>query len=483
MKSDLKSKTLSAGLWSFSGSSLQTLVQLAISITLARLLTPEDFGLLAMILLFPEIGRVLAEGGFGIALIHRKNSTKIEETSVLCFNFTVAVVFFSIIYFSAPAVANFYKQPELVDPLRLSGIGLIFTSLATVQISLLSRELNFRSQTIISLVSTLLAGALAMALAYLKYGVWALVWQGVAYAIFNASLLWLFSSWRPVFGFSFRALRSMSRFGLNMLFTNIVSIFFGNLGTILIGRFYSPSELGYFNRAQSFQAIPINAFSFALSRVILPSLVQINDDPERLKNAYTKMMNLSIGLIAPAMCVCIFLATPLIDLVFSSKWLPAVPYFQIFCIGGIFYPLHVLNINILLALGRPDLHLYLEILKNILSLITFLVAVHFGIYAMALGVLLISLLALLINSYFPGKLTGLTLFVQLRNVLPYLLSAAVPLFIGRSLVPIDRFESLVCLLLFGPLFFIAYFSFTLLIPNNIFFYFFKSFVHKSDRAF
>jgi len=449
---------------------MQTILQLIISITLARLLTPEDYGLLAMILVFPEIGRVFAEGGFGIALVHRKRATRHEETSVLIFNCTIALLFYSAIWFASPWIAAFYSQPNLVGLLRLAAVGLLFTSLGIVQTSILSRKLQFRAMTSVSMASSIVSGGLAVFLAIMGYGVWALVWQGVSNAILGSLLLWLVSPWRPVCAISLSGLKSMGAYGANMLLTNIVSILFSNISVILIGRFYSPSALGYFNRAQSFQSIPIGAFSTALGKVLLPALVHVNEDSEKLCRAYKKAMQVSIAFTTPLMCACILLARPLIELVFSAKWLPSVPYFQIFCIGGIIYPLHVLNVNMLLALGRADLHLVLEIIKNILSLAICLTAIRFGVFAMACGVVLFSILSLPVNAYFPGKLTGLSLQVQIREILPYLICTFLAMGSGWFILSRVNLQPLYSLIIVGPFFLLVYFLCTLLIPQNIFLY-------------
>lgn len=470
MSKTLKAATITAGIWSISGSFLQTFLQLVISVALARLLTPEDYGLLAMVLLFPEIGRVFSEGGFGIALVHRKNATRCEETSILAFNCLIASCFCLGIWFAAPYISDFYSQPRLTGLLRLSSVGLIFTSLGIVQTSILSRNLKFRAMTLVTLISSTVSGCLAIFLAVKGFGVWALVWQGVSNAVLVTVMLWVVSPWRPSCSVSFSGLRSMGGFGINMLLTNIVSIIFGNMSTILIGRYFSPDDLGFFNRAMSFQAIPINAFSSALGKVMLPALVHVNDESEKMSRAYRKAMQVSIAFTAPLMCGCIFLATPLIQFVFSDKWLPAVPYFQLFCAGGIIFPLHVLNINILLALGRPDLQLLLEVVKNVLSLAICFAAIRFGVLAMAFGVLLFATISLPINAYFPGKLTGITLRVQLREVFPYILCAMVAMGCGWGALQFVDLQPIGLLAVLSPLFMAVYLLSSLLIRENIFLY-------------
>jgi teichuronic acid exporter len=474
MPDSLKKRTISAGLWNLTGTGARTLAQLAISIVLARLLSPSDFGLFAMILVFPALGRIFVEGGFGIALIHNKNATREEETSILAFNTSLALLIYGALWVIAPLVADFYKQPSLIDLLRFAAIGMVFNALGMVQGSVLARKLNYKAIASVSMTSSILSGVAAIGLALAGIGVWALAWQGVISALFNTLFLWWASPWRPVRTISLKGLRTMGAYGSRMLASNIVTVIFDNLNSILIGRLYSPADLGYYSRAASTQGMPINAFSSAIGQVMVPALVHINDKPDDFRRAYSRAIQAVFAISAPVMAAGIVLATPLFTIVFSEKWLPAVPFFQVLCIRGALYPVHLLNINMLLALGRPGLYLKLEVIKRSISLVVALIAIQHSIMALVIASTAFTPIMLAINTYYSGKMVGFGFWKQVVEIAPYAINSLIAGGVTYWILPYLPQAEIFQLALGTIIFFCIAAVLPLLFRNNIYFYLMKN---------
>ena len=465
----LKSQTIKAALWSILGTGSTSAVQFGIGIIIARLLSPAEFGLMGMILVFIGLGNVFVEGGFGLALIHNKNATRLEETSVLVWNFGIASAVYAILWFSAPFVAEFYRQPIFVDLLRVLAIRLLVGSFGIVQTSYLTRKLDFKAIARVNILSGFLSGLLAIYLAWKGFGVWALVWQALAATLCSTVFLWLSSNWRPVSGFSWEAIKKMGSYGSKMLVSGLITTVFEYLNNILIGRFHTPADLGYFTRAQNLHTSTVSTLSQSMSAVLLPSLVRVNEDKEAFRRAYMRAMESLLAVTAPIVCCLFVLAEPVIRFLFTDKWLPAVPYFQILCVPALLYPLHMLNLNALLALGKPGLHLKLEIIKRATGFSLAMIALPFGVMALAFALMVGSALCVPINAYYPSKLAGISLYSQVRSIFPVVtgsLVAAVGTWLLLPLLP----QSDIARLLYGGAIFSA-----LILPVPILF---KSSVYR-----
>lgn len=422
---DLKSRTVKALLWNLSGTGGKIGSQLVVQICLARLLDPRDFGLMAMLMVLTSVGLVFVEGGFGIALLHQKNAPREDESSVFFCNLGLATVAYAALWLLAPWVADFYGHSTLEPLLRFSALGLVLGACGVVQNSVLSRKLDFRALSIVNLASSLLAGGIAIGLAWTGHGVWSLAWQFVLTSAFRSLLLWFASSWRPMFTFRVEAIRRMGAYGSRLVISQLISTLFENLNQLLIGKFYTATDLGFFNRAKTMQSIPVNTFSQAVSGVLLPAFIHLNDQPDEFRKGFRRALRCSTAISVPMMGIFGVLAHPLFIILLSAKWLPAVPYFQLFCVAGMLYPLHLLNINTLLALGRPDLYLKLEVIKRIVALCGAAIALPFGVMAFAQATVVVSLLSLAINTHFTRKLIQYGLLGQLRDTLPFIVSAAI----------------------------------------------------------
>ena len=424
---NLRARTVKALLWNLTGLGGKLVSQLLIQVCLARLLSPEDFGLMAMLMVVTSVGLVFVEGGFGIALIHNKDALREDESSVFYCNLGLAMVAYGVLWFIAPWVADFYGQSSLELLLRFSAIGLLLSAIGLVQNSILSRQLDFKSISIVNLVSSVLAGGIAIAMAWRGHGVWSLAWQFVLTSAFRSILLWLVSSWRPLFTFRIEAIRQMGAYGSRIVVSQLISTLFENINQILIGKFYSASALGYYSRALTIQSIPANTFSQAVGGVLLPAFVHLNGQPDEFRKGYRRAISCSAAVVIPMMAILGLLAKPIFLLIFSEKWLPAVPYFQIFCLTGMLYPLHLLNMNALLALGKTDLYLRIEIIKKVVALCCAAVALPLGVIAFANSTLIMSIICLIINTHYTHKLVNYGFWGQFRDIIPFIASASIAL--------------------------------------------------------
>jgi teichuronic acid exporter len=399
--------------------------QLIIQICLARLLAPTDFGLMAMLMILTSVGLVFAEGGFGIALIHHKNASREDESSVFFCNLGLATGVYSVLWLFAPRVAGFYGYSSLEPLLRFSALSVVLGAFGVVQNSVLSRSLDFKALSIVNLFSGVSAGGIAIAMAWNGYGVWCLAWQFVLTSAFRSALLWWMSPWRPLFSFRYQAIQRMGAYGSRLVGSNILSTVFENLNQLLIGKFYTASDLGFYSRALTMQSIPVNTFSQAVGSVLLPAFVHLNDQPEEFRKGYRRAIRCSMAVAVPMMGILGLLAEPIFLLMLSDKWLPAVPFFQIFCISGILYPLHLLNINTLLAQGKPDLYFRLELIKRIVGLCGAAIALPFGVMPLAQSTIVVSAVCLVINTHYTRKLVSYGMIAQLRDSMPFFASLAV----------------------------------------------------------
>ncbi|MBP0612936.1 lipopolysaccharide biosynthesis protein [Chryseobacterium sp. cx-311] len=420
----LKQQALSGMLWS----SIQTFgnqfISFGVSIILARLLLPAEFGLIGMIGIFMGIGGALISSGLSASLIRTTNPDQADYSTVFVFNLVGSIVVYALIFMAAPYIASFFKQQILVEITRLYSLSFIISAFTAVQITRLHKHMNFKSETRASLISTLVSGVLGIALAYLGFGVMSLVWMGLAGALVNTVMLWVQSGWKPSLLFDKQKFRYHFGFGSRMMFSGILDILFTNAYIIIIGKFYAPAQLGYYNRADSLKQLPVSTFSGILNKVTYPLFAEIKNDDVRLKSVYKQIMKMVIFIIAPVLVIMGVLGEPLFRFLFTEKWLPAVPYFQIMCAAGILYPLHAYNLNILSVKGRSDLFLRLEIIKKLLLVGVLAASFPFGILGLIWGQVIFSMIAFFINTHYSGKFLKYSSLEQLQDITPLLLLAA-----------------------------------------------------------
>lgn len=414
----LKKQALSGIVWSSTQIFGNQFIGFGVSMILARLLTPAEFGTLAMIYVFTGIAGVLVSSGLGTSLIRTKDVDDKDYSTVFVYNFFLSLFFYLLFFFIAPFISSFYKQPVLVEIIRVYCLILLINSLSMVQIIRLQKTLNFKIETIASLLSNIVSGLTGVYLAYNNFGVMSLVWMGIVGALIKTSYIWFNSNWRPSFNFNKEKFKKHFKFGLNLTFTGLLDVFVDNMYNIYIGKFYSAAQLGFYSRADSLKQLPVGNVLGIIGKVTYPLFASVSHDTDRLRNAYKQVMMMIAALMVPVMLFAGILAKPLVIVLFSEKWLPSVPYFQILCIVAIFYPLRIFNTNIFLVKGRSDLYLKLELFKKIFFVVIFVIAMRFGIYGLIWGQVIYNMLSFVIESFFAGPFIKYTFMEQLRDLMP-----------------------------------------------------------------
>ena len=418
---DLKEKTLSGVKWNAIGRFSTQGISFLIGLLLARMLSPSDYGVVGMLGIFFAIAQTFIDSGFSSALIRKKDCTDADYSTAFYFNIAVGVVCFLILFFSAPLIARFFDTPILLDVTRVLSINLFINSLTVVQHAKLNAAIDFKSQAKVSLVSTFVSGVIGLSMAYFGFGVWSLVYQSVSLAMVRAIMLWGMTQWRPQCTFSRESFRYLFGFGSKILSASLLHTIYANLTTIIIGKVYTAKDLGYYSRGESLATLPSSNIIGILQSVTYPILAKIQDDDTRLIQAYRKYISMTSMLIFFGMCLLAALAKPFILTLLTDKWAPSIIYLQVFCFAWMFDHLCTLNLNILYVKGRSDLVLRLEIIKKAISISMIVAAIPFGVLAICISRAIYTQIAVIINTYYTGKLYGLGYFDQVRDFIKYLL--------------------------------------------------------------
>lgn len=419
----LKQKTTSGLFWSSVERFSNQGVSFIFSIILARLLSPSDFGIIAMITIFFAVAQSFVDSGFSNALVRKPDRKEEDLSTCFYFNIVVGFVAYIVLFCIAPFVASFYNQPILSPIIRITGLEVILNSLCVVQQALFTIKIDFKSQAKVTLSATVLSGIVGIILAYRGYGVWALVWQGVVSAVARMGLLWLMSTWYPRTGFSKDSFHYLFGYGSKLLASGLLDTIYNNIYPIVIGKFYTPVQLGNYSRALSFAQLPSSNITSILQRVTFPVLSTIQDDIPRLQVNYRRLLKLSAFIVFPLMIGLASVASPLIQIVLTSRWEGCVLYLQIICFALMWYPIHAINLNLLQVKGRSDLFLRLEIIKKIIGVCILCVTIPLGITAMCVGMVAASLLALFINTFYTGKLINVGYIRQMSDLSPILFNS------------------------------------------------------------
>lgn len=448
-QNSLKKKTISGLLWSFGDLVGNQGGQFIIQVVLARMLLPEDFGLIGMILIFIAISNSITDSGFTQALIREQKVTQTDYSTVFYFNIAVSFFIYTLLYLTAPAISSFYSQPDLTMLIRVLSLGVIINSFAIIPRAMFTKEVNFKVQAKVNLTASILSGVFAVGAAFAGLGVWSLVIRQLTMNAVQSLFLSLSRKWMPSFVFSWKSFKRLFGFGWKLLISGLIDTIYTNIFFLIIGKQYSARSLGYYTNASKFSDVAAQTLTATLQRVTYPVLSSLQDDENRIKQAFRKIIKLSGFIIFPVMAGIAAIAGPLIHLVLGEQWAGMVVYFQLLCIAGMLYPIHALNLNILQVRGRSDLFLYLEIAKMVvLSLLIFL-AIWFKLGIMGLvGVIVLdSYVALYFNTYFSAREISYSIKEQLKDLFPmYLISLAMGLavYIGGEYL----FESNLLKLLF-----------------------------------
>lgn len=425
MASELKKKTIHGLKWNsiqqFSLEGFQFLVMLI----MARLLSPTDYGTVGMITVFIAISGTFVNCGFTNALIRMKNPTQADLSTAFFFNLLVSILFYIILFFVAPFVANFYNMPILKNILRVQALTLIIGAFNAVQMTTYTINLDFKRQAQIGMISSVVASIFGITMAYTGFGVWALVYQTLFGGIFIGLLYWIFSSWRPSLIFSKKSFKSMFDYGSKLMLSGLIDTTYRQIYPIVIGKFFSAATLGNFSRARHWASLPSKNLTGILKGVTFPVLAKIQDDDKRLENIYRRMIKTSCYIIFPIMIGLSAVAKPLTLVTIGEKWLFSAYLLHIICFSMMWYPVHSLNLNLLMIKGRSDLFLKLEIIKKIVGICILCVSVPLGIVAMCYFGIISSIISLIINTYYTGKLIHVGFFKQMRDIAPTLLLSMV----------------------------------------------------------
>lgn len=421
----LKKRAATGLVWTFAEQFGNQLIGFVISVILARILLPEQFGLIGMIAVFVAIGNALLHAGLTKSLIRGENLTSIDYSTVFYFNLVASIIIYLFIYSIAPFIAAFYDESILTGLVRLYCITFIISAFSAVQLARLTRKMEFRTQTLIAVPSAILGGIVGITLALYGYGVWSLVWSSIAGALVNAIQLWLYSDWRPDLKFDLAKLKIHFSFGYKLTLSELLDRTFNNIFLIAIGKYFSAAQVGFYTRAETMNQLPVRNISRALDKVTFPLFVTIQNDDERLKRVYKKILKMVVFVVTPVLISLAVLAEPVFRFLFTEKWLPAVPYFQILCATGILYPLHTYNLDILNVKGRSDLFLKLEVFKKALILIVLFITIPLGIIELLIGQVVISILAFFINAHYTGKFIKYSAFQQVKDIAPIILISGI----------------------------------------------------------
>lgn len=432
MSESLKQKTAKGVLWSGVEQLSVQIIQFVLGLIMARILSPHDYGLVGMILVFTSIAETFVNSGFSNALIRKQNKTEVDYSTAFYFNVVVGLVAYLLLFLLSPFIADFYNEPLLESLTKVVSINVFINSLGIVQRARYSIKVDFKTQAKATTTSVLFSGIIGLWMAYSGYGVWAIVGQSVIRNALNVLLLWIFAKWLPQLQFSWHSFCEMWSFGYKLLLSGLIDRIYGNIYQLIIGKVFSAQDLGNYTRAYQFASFPSSNINGIISRVTYPILSSIQDDDVRLERVYRKYLRLSAFIVFPLMVGLSALAEPLIIYILTEKWRASIILLQIICFNMMWYPIHAINLNLLQVKGRSDLFLKLEIIKKIIGVTILCITVPMGLVAMCIGGIFTSIFCLAVNTYYTGQLINVGFWVQMRDLLPTLLlslamGAVVPL--------------------------------------------------------
>lgn len=426
-------------------------IQFIVQIILARILTPTEFGTLAIILVFIDVAQVFIQGGFNTALIQKKNVDNLDYSSVLYFSFFVAFILYVIIFIMSPFIASFYGDVALIRTLRITAIILFPAALNSIQNAFVSKNMLFQVLFRCSFGSTVVSGLIGIVMAYKGFGVWSLVFQQISFYILNSILLWLFVKWRPIFKFSFIRIKELFNFGSKVLVSNLVYRLYMNLRTLIIGRVYTSTDLAYYQRGEQIPRTIVNNIDGSIQSVLLPTLSGLQDNLIKVKSVMRRAVSISSFVVFPMMTGLLICAQQIVVLLLTEKWLKATPFLQIFALTYAIWPLLTINLQPIRALGRSDIILKQEIVKRIIGFIIILISLKFGVFAVAIGALLERIIEVIINALPNKKLINYSIFEQIKDIFPTIINSVVMgivvYFIGK--VPLPNLTLLILRIIFG----------------------------------
>lgn len=408
-------------LWKFSERMSSQIISFVVSILLARLLSPDEYGVISLILIFITIAEVFVTNGLGAALIQKIDADNIEFSSVFYVNIIFSIFLYLIIYFGSPFISVFYKSNVLLPVLRVLGLRIPIAAVNSVQQAYVSKKMMFKKFFFSTLIGTLISGFVGVAMAYSGYGVWALVGQYLTNTIVNTVVLWFTVKWRPSLVFSWSKVSNLISYGWKILLSSLLDTGYNQLRGLIIGKKYTATDLAYYNRGQQYPQLVVVNINSSISSVLFPAISQYQNDLKIVKSMTRRAIKTSSYIMWPLMFGLIVVSRPLISLMLTDKWLPCVPYLQIACITYGFWPIHTANLEALKAIGRSDLFLYLEIVKKIVGIGLLLASMNYGVMAIALSLVVSTIISSIINAFPNSKLLKYGYIQQIQDMAPGIL--------------------------------------------------------------
>ena len=431
----MKGRTvLSNFIWRLAERSGAQIVQLVVSIVLARILLPSDYGIVALMTVFIGILGIFINCGLGSALIQKKDADDVDFSTVFYAQLVFCVIIYSLLFFAAPFIADFYQMPEMTAMVRVLSLTLVIAGVKNIQVSYVSKNMQFKRFFFATLGGTIGAAGVGIGMACLGFGAWALIAQSLFNNAVDTLILWVTVKWRPIKAFSFKRLKGLFSYAWKLLVSSVLDTVYNNLRSLIIGKVYSASDLAFYNKGKSWPNLIVENVNSSIDSVLLPSMSSVQDNREIVKSMTRRAIKTSTYIMAPIMMIFAFCGTPLIRLILTEKWLPLVPFQIIFCITYMFYPIHTANLNAVKALGRSDIFLKLEIIKKIVGLIALAISVPISVMAMGYSLLFTSLASQIINSWPNKKLLNYGYLEQLKDILPGILLAVA---MGWCIYPIQ----------------------------------------------
>ena len=414
----LKDKTIKGTMWSAADAFLGQGVTFLVGIVLARLLSPDEYGLIGICMIFVNVLNGMVDSGFSNALIRKKDIKDVDYNTMFITNMAISTLLYALLFVCAPIISDFFSRPELSELIRVVGLLMFANALSITQVTILTKRIDFKTKTKASLVSAIASGFIGIAMAYTGFGVWALVGQMLSKQLLYTLCLWVLNKWWPTLKFSASSFRYMWGFGWKLLVSGLLNNIWSQLYQVVVGKFYSPATLGQYTRGREYASIFSSNLTSIIQRVSYPVLSEIQDEKQRMVEGYRRVIKMTMFITAICMISLGAVAEPLIYCLIGPQWHEAATYLPLICISMSLYPLHAINLNILQVLGRSDIFLYLEIIKKIIGIIPICIGIFVDIYWMLFASILIGFVSLYLNSWYTGKALGYTFWKQLRDVAP-----------------------------------------------------------------
>lgn len=457
MKENIKQQTISGLFWRFAERCGAQGIQFLVSIVLARLLTPEDYGLSGLIMVFISIAFVFATGSFGQALVQKYNADNKDFSSVLYFSLMISIIIYIIMFFAAPFIARFYDEEKLIAIVRVLSIGIIIGTVNSVQQAYVQKTMQFKKFFGATLSGTVTSAFVGIVMAYKGYGVWALVGQNLSSQLVGVIVLFFTMEWRPEWVFSLKRVRKLFSYGWKLLCSNLLDTIYNNIYSLIIGKFYTSADLGYYNRGKQFPILIVQNVNTTIDSVLFPVMSEVQQDKEKLKGIVRRSITTSTFVIFPLMAGLVGIAKPLTLLLLTEKWLPAVPFIRFCCFTYAFWPIHTANLQAIKAVGRSDIFLKLEIAKKIIGVLGLCISIPFGLYTMMWVRCLTTIISSFINAFPNKKLLGYSYWEQVKDMLPSFVLSIVMcgIITGFNFLPIHSIWTLLIQITVGVIVYIG----------------------------